>query len=72
MSSLSSKEFYEKDQAMLCDKPFNNDLNLPLTDSVMQEFTVTKVPKNSSLANKKARTNNQDVEMSDVVQANFA
>ena len=72
LSSLSSKEFYEKDQAMLSDKPFNNDLNLPLTDSVMQEFTVTKVPIMSSLANKKSASVNQDVEISDVVQTNFA
>ena len=56
----------------MSDKPFNNDLNLPLTDSVMQEFTVTQVPRNSGLTNKKPRTINQDVEMSDVVQTNFA
>ena len=57
---------------MLSDKPFNNDLNLPLTDSLMQEFTVTKVPIMSSLANKKSASVNQDVEISDVVQTNFA
>ena len=57
---------------MLSDKPFNNDLSLPITDSVIQQFTVTQVPRNRSLTNKKARILNQDVEMSDVVQTNFA
>ena len=57
---------------MLSDKPFNNDLSLPITDSVIQQFTVTQVPRNRSLTNKKARILNQDVEMSDVMQTNFA
>ena len=72
LSSLSSKEYNEKDTAMLSDKPFNKDLSLPITNSVIQQFTVTNIPRNSSLTNKKAKTINQDVAMSDVVQTNFA